>query len=237
MLLSSACWWPTQCDCVHKQMRSNDRPQLDSLRWVRKAIASGSASLTWSKSSSRLVGRRSRGELMDNVYQVSNATVCTAYILDALSNFHDRPNSLPRAQYSRFHIHPFCLFLKMRFQSSFSVILLACIHDAVAAMGNFSLYAYGKDIVPGMKMYYGDGQLIPSQLVSKTYMFPGLAYVGIKAPSFVSQSANITRKFCRPTKKRKTDHCSVAYGGPKVRCRGERYHRVDIAAYHVHRGR
>ncbi|KAF2819689.1 hypothetical protein CC86DRAFT_471788 [Ophiobolus disseminans] len=65
----------------------------------------------------------------------------------------------------------------MQFQLSSIAALLACANSAFAAtINNFTLYAYGKDIQAGMKMYYGDGK----------------AYVGLKAPSFVSEAVDIT---------------------------------------------
>ncbi|KAF2115269.1 hypothetical protein BDV96DRAFT_631925 [Lophiotrema nucula] len=46
----------------------------------------------------------------------------------------------------------------------------------LAQTTNFSLYANGTGLTPGLRLFYGDGQ----------------AYVGPKAPSFVSQAVNIT---------------------------------------------
>jgi hypothetical protein len=37
---------------------------------------------------------------------------------------------------------------------------MAYTYGAVAAEANFSLYAYGKSINSGMKMFYGDGKTI-----------------------------------------------------------------------------
>ncbi|KAF2495701.1 hypothetical protein BU16DRAFT_510716 [Lophium mytilinum] len=42
----------------------------------------------------------------------------------------------------------------------------------------FSLYAYGKNITPGLPLFYGDGK----------------AYIGTSTPSWVSEGVNITRK-------------------------------------------
>lgn len=45
----------------------------------------------------------------------------------------------------------------MQSKLSIFVALLACTQSALAAATNFSLYAYGKELPVGMKMYYGDG--------------------------------------------------------------------------------
>ncbi|KAF2027241.1 hypothetical protein EK21DRAFT_115009 [Setomelanomma holmii] len=54
--------------------------------------------------------------------------------------------------------------------------VLAYATCTIASVPNFSLYAYGKDLQSGLKLYYGDG----------------LAYVGLQAPSFVTEAVNIT---------------------------------------------
>ncbi|KAF2267367.1 hypothetical protein CC78DRAFT_577078 [Lojkania enalia] len=64
----------------------------------------------------------------------------------------------------------------MIFELSFLAVLLARVECAVSSQSNFSLYAYGTGLNPGLRLFYGDGH----------------AYVGSKAPSFISQAVNIT---------------------------------------------
>ncbi|KAF2799929.1 hypothetical protein K505DRAFT_229909 [Melanomma pulvis-pyrius CBS 109.77] len=64
----------------------------------------------------------------------------------------------------------------MVFKRSLLALFLVCVDKAVYAQSNFSLYAYGKGIEPGLQLFYGDGQ----------------AYLGSSAPSFVSQAVNVS---------------------------------------------
>lgn len=47
---------------------------------------------------------------------------------------------------------------------SLLALSLAYLGQAVSAQSNFSLYAYGKGIEPGLQLFFGDGQY-PAQLL------------------------------------------------------------------------
>ncbi|KAF2711637.1 hypothetical protein K504DRAFT_523069 [Pleomassaria siparia CBS 279.74] len=65
----------------------------------------------------------------------------------------------------------------MVFERSLLALLFVCANKAVTAQSsNFSLYAYGTDITPGIRLFFGDS----------------LAYVGHSAPTFVKEAVNVT---------------------------------------------
>ncbi|KAF2661806.1 hypothetical protein K491DRAFT_687202 [Lophiostoma macrostomum CBS 122681] len=66
----------------------------------------------------------------------------------------------------------------MIFKVSLYAALLACIGTATSNqhMTDFKLYAYGSGLKPGLRLFYGDG----------------LAYIGEKTPSFVTEAVNVT---------------------------------------------
>ncbi|KAF2626987.1 hypothetical protein BU25DRAFT_66377 [Macroventuria anomochaeta] len=64
----------------------------------------------------------------------------------------------------------------MQLSHSLLVSFLAFADLVVSAPSSFSLYAYGNELVAGMRLFYADGY----------------AYVGDSAPSFASQATNVT---------------------------------------------
>jgi len=45
----------------------------------------------------------------------------------------------------------------MVFQRSLLALVFVCASEIVSAQSNFSLYAYGTGITPGLQLFFGDG--------------------------------------------------------------------------------
>lgn len=87
----------------------------------------------------------------------------------------------------------------MVFKRSLLALFLVCVDKAVSAQSNFSLYAYGTGIQPGLQLFYGDGQHSLEDDEGLLTSHTGQAYIGSSAPSFVSQAVNVSCKLSYPT--------------------------------------